>query len=325
MTKEVDSAELNLMLSVVKKYYELGMKQEQIAKEEFVSKSTVCRLIKKAEKSGYVTFKVTINYPQESLRNIEDKFYKYFDLDRVVITSTYTDDLEICLKDTCRLVTSDLIKIAQPDEAICIAWGNTIEKLAEVVSEETSGRKKCSKIVLMNGSTGGGISSLKSSKTIEQFANYFSAEGYMLPVPLIVESKPLADMIKMDSHVSYIMDYAKESQIVVFGIGELTNNSVLRKRGAYTEEEFNTVLSLGAVGNIAGRCYNINGMPVSRQIEERVIALTLDEIRQKEMKIGIAVGKAKADAIIGALNGGMLDRLYIDEMTAQEVLNRLKK
>jgi DNA-binding transcriptional regulator LsrR (DeoR family) len=48
MTKNIDNDELNLMLNVVKKYYEMGMTQEQISKEEFISKFSVCRLIKKA-------------------------------------------------------------------------------------------------------------------------------------------------------------------------------------------------------------------------------------------------------------------------------------
>ena len=48
MGKEIDSNEMNLMLTVIKCYYEMGMNQEQIAKKEFISKSSVSRLIKKA-------------------------------------------------------------------------------------------------------------------------------------------------------------------------------------------------------------------------------------------------------------------------------------
>ena len=85
MAKDIENNELNLMISVVKKYYELGMNQEQIAKEEFISKSSVCRLIKKAVDNGYVKFQ--INYPVESVKTLENEFHRMFDLDKVFILS----------------------------------------------------------------------------------------------------------------------------------------------------------------------------------------------------------------------------------------------
>ena len=47
-----------IMMSAVKQYYQLGFSQEQIARNLFISKSTVSRLIKKAVDLGYVEIKV---------------------------------------------------------------------------------------------------------------------------------------------------------------------------------------------------------------------------------------------------------------------------
>ena len=116
MAKDIENNELNLMISVVKKYYELGMNQEQIAKEEFISKSSVCRLIKKAVDNGYVKFQ--INYPVESVKTLENEFHRMFDLDKVFITPTYTEDADIRLKDTCKSVAGDICKIVKPDDII---------------------------------------------------------------------------------------------------------------------------------------------------------------------------------------------------------------
>ncbi len=322
MARDIEGNELNLMLSVIKKYYELGMNQEQIAKEEFISKSSVCRLIKKAVNNGYVRFQ--INYPMESVQALENQLHSYFDLDKVFITSTYADDLEIRLKDTCKSVVGDLCKIVQPDDILCVAWGNTLEMLANVISLETNTSRKCAKVVLMDGSTAGDISSVRSSRIVEQLSVFFSAEGYLLPVPLLVDCKETADVIKSDSHVKYVMDYVRESQLAVISMGALSPQSVLRKRGAYSVEEFDRVIADGAVGDIAGRCYNIDGNSVNSEIEERLMGPTLEEIRSKKTRIGIAVGERKAKAILGALRGGIINRLYTDELTAQEVIKILK-
>lgn len=322
MAKDIEGSELNQMMSVVQKYYEMGMNQEEIAKEEYISKSSVCRLIKKAVKNGYVRFQ--INYPLESVKTLEAQFHKYFDLDKVFITPSYIDDEEVRLKDTCKSVAADICKIVQAEDTICVSWGTTLDQLASIITKEVAANKKCSKIVMMNGSTAGDISSTKSSRIVEQFAEFFAAEGFLLPVPLIVDNQGIANALKSDSHIKYVMEYAAQSQLAVMSIGATTQNSVLRKRGAYSKKEYDEVLALGAVGDIAGRCFNIDGNHVSDGIEQRIIGLTLEEIKSKKVRIGVAVGKKKAKAIIGALHGGIINRLYTDELTAQEVIKVLK-
>ncbi len=322
MAREMESNELNQMLSVVKKYYELGMNQEQIAKEEFISKSSVCRLIKKAVSGGFVRFQ--INYPVESVQTLEKEFHKHFDLKKAFITPAYTEDMEIRMKDTCKSVCADLCKIVLPEDIICVSWGNTLDQLASVLSKESSTNRKCAKVVMMNGSTAGDMDSTKSGKIVEELSEYFAAEGYMLPVPLIVDSRHIADAIRQDSHIEYVMEFARQSRIAVFAIGAMTKDSVLTKRGAYSEINYAEVVKRGAVGDIAGRCFNKQGRPVNEEMDACMIGLDLAAIKEKEYRIGLAVGNEKAQAIIGALRGGLVNSLYTDEITAQEVIRQLK-
>ncbi len=53
----------------MKPYFELPTIDIRVLEEEFISKSSVCRLIKKAIAGGYVRFK--INYPVESVVSLE--------------------------------------------------------------------------------------------------------------------------------------------------------------------------------------------------------------------------------------------------------------
>jgi len=109
----------------------------------------------------------------------------------------------------------------------------------------------------------------------------------------------------------------------VFSIGAASYESVLRKRGAYSKEDYDDVLTQGAVGDIIGRCFDINGNLVSKMIDDRIMAMSLDTLRAKKIRIGIGVGSNKARAIIGALRGGMASRLYMDSVTAKEVCRLL--
>lgn len=48
--------EVNQMISIAKQYYELGMSQEQIANHEYISKSSVSRLLKKSGREWLCCF-----------------------------------------------------------------------------------------------------------------------------------------------------------------------------------------------------------------------------------------------------------------------------
>lgn len=323
MAREMENNELNLMLSVVKKYYEMGLNQEQIAKEEFISKSSVCRLIKKAVAGGYVRFQ--INYPVESVAPLEEEITSHFKMDKVFITPSYTDDPEIRLKDTCRSVAHDLCKIVHPDDIITVSWGRTLDMLSNIVSSEVATNKKCSKVVMMNGSMAGDIDSTKSSRIIERLAEFFAAEGYLLPVPLIVDSDHTAGRIKADSHVKYVLEFAAQSQLAVFSVGAINSQSVLRQQGAYSPADYDLIVDNHAVGDICGHCFDIDGNTASTQVDNRLISLDLENIKRKKTRLGIAVGEEKARAIVGALRGKIVNRLYTDELTAQEVIKILRK
>ncbi|MEA5002108.1 MAG: sugar-binding domain-containing protein [Christensenella sp.] len=319
--KKTDNRDLNLMIKVIKKYYELGMNQEQIAKEEFISKSSVCRLIKKAQENGFVSYK--INYPMESIQMLEDEFHKRFQLDKIFITPFYTEDMPIRLQDTCNAVVDDICKMVRANDTIGISWGTTMEQVATALTALPN-NKKCDKIIMMNGSLAGDMTSLKSSRTVERFADFFSAKGYILPVPLLVDSKIVANLIRSDSYIQNVMNMAIESQFAVLSVGGVSPQTVLMRRNAYTKEEFDELMSMGAVGDVVGRCFDMNGREVCAPIAERTIGIGLEELKKKRVRMGIAVGSHKIRAIIGALRGNLINMLYIDEMTALSVIEFLK-
>jgi deoxyribonucleoside regulator len=99
---------------------------------------------------------------------------------------------------------------------------------------------------------------------------------------------------------------------------------VLRTRGAYTDEDYDIVLKKGAVGNILGHCYKFSGQPVISSVNNRVIGITLDELKNKEYRIGIGIGIKKAKAIIGALRSRIINHLYTDSDTAKEILHIIR-
>lgn len=319
--KENENKELNLMISVVKKYYELNINQEQIAKEEYISKSSVCRLLKKALDSGIVTYR--INYPIESIKTLEDEFYKRFDLLKVYIAPSRNTLKESAKRQAIRTAAEDICKIIRSDDILTINWGNTIDTFADELSSISSGGKKCRRVALMNGPLAGNIASVMSGQSVEKIASYFGASGYILPAPLVVDTPEIKELLCSDSHINYIIDMIKESRIALMSIGGVSPENELMRRSAYNKEEYESYMGSGAVGDLSGWYFDINGNHIKGALTDRTISLPLNEIRLKEKRMGIAMGPHKVNSVIGALRGGYINMLYTDEQTAQAVVDSL--
>ena len=63
-----------------------------------------------------------------------------------------------------------------------------------------------------------------------------------------------------------------------------------------------------------------HGAPAVPALDEHTVALPLDELRQKEIRICVAGGTAKVPVLRAALQAGYVSHLVTDERTARAVL-----
>lgn len=320
----MNKQDISLIIRIAKQYYELEMSQEQIAKAENISKSTVSRMLRKAAEMGYV--KIEISYPLESVEEISENIKSLFPIDNVFVCPAYIDDYLVRISDTCKAVAKDVSKLIRDNDIIGVSWGRTMDSVSSYL-EAPSPPVRNIKIVQLHGSIAKNIAATKFSSIVENFSDTFLGTGYLLPAPVIVDTDEIARALMSDSGIKTVFDIARASNIMVVGIGEVSSKSVLVERGIYTEEQYNGITDLEVVGDICSRYFNVKGEPVLTELSNRTIGISFAELKKKEHRIGVAVGEHKVRAIIGALNTGVLTSLYTDEITAREVLsqyNRIK-
>lgn len=314
--------EINIMIRIAKKYYELGRSQEEISIEEEISKSTVSRILDKAEKLGYIQHKVVC--PIKSVAIQEELLKKHFDIEHIFVAPRVVDNKAICLMDTCRMVIEDLGKLVSDDDIISISWGRTMEQLADLLVPPPSAKKGI-RIVQLNGSIATSVLSTRTAGILQKFTETYAGVGFMIAAPALVDDEGIAAAIMRDSRIKTVLDLAKQANIAIFSIGQISEDSVLVERGSITVGDVKTLRSVGAVGDICTRYFDINGTLINSGYNARTIGIELGELKKKKQRIGIAVGNEKADAIIGALKGGYMTSLYTDEITAERVLKRCEE
>jgi deoxyribonucleoside regulator len=104
------------------------------------------------------------------------------------------------------------------------------------------------------------------------------------------------------------------------GIGKVENTATILETGFFDISTIDRLRARGAVGDISGRYFDINGKRILGDIEDRIVGLTWEDLEQLENVAAVACGQSKTQAILGALRTGILDYLIIDDRTALEVM-----
>jgi DNA-binding transcriptional regulator LsrR (DeoR family) len=74
------------------------------------------------------------------------------------------------------------------------------------------------------------------------------------------------------------------------------------------------------VGDILMRFFDRRGRPVETPFNQRVISMSLEQLRRVERSVAVAGGERKFEAIYAALLGGWINILITDHLTAEKLV-----
>ena len=113
------------------------------------------------------------------------------------------------------------------------------------------------------------------------------------------------------------MDLFGRLSLAVVGIGAVEPSELLARSGnVFSRQEMAMLYEAGAVGEISFRFYDKDGKPVETPLNERVIGISLEDLRRASRVMALAGGESKTQAIAGALRLGVIDVLVTDKFTA---------
>ena len=115
------------------------------------------------------------------------------------------------------------------------------------------------------------------------------------------------------------LDLGRSARTALFTVGSVSEDAPLLLRDYLSPEERQGVAQL-AVGDLCSRFIDAAGRPAVPSLDERTVALPLDDLRAKEIRICVAGGPAKVPALRAALQAGYVSHLVTDELTARAVL-----
>lgn len=317
-------------IDAAKLYYEHGLSQTEVAAQLGISRPTVSKLLQLARDKGYVT--ITIHDPREWEDHAIAQLKETFGLHEVRVVrpvlrtvvgrspegsaATPANNHDDLLDELGQSAAGLLEKLVWDGISIGISWGNTMYAIAKHLRTTPL---KNAKIVQLKGGHSHSERSTHDIDTLTRFARAFDAEALILPLPVILDSKETKDLVIQDRHIASILDAGKRTDVAVFTVGSVGQQSLLVNLGMLAPEEEKDIINR-AVGDVCSRFYTSTGKVASPVVDERTVSITLKDLRSRPIRLMVAGGIAKAEAIRVALDMGLATHLVIDHETALRVL-----
>ena len=281
-----------------------------------MSQVSVSRFLKKAEDHHIV--RTAVISPVGAFLDLEELLERKFGLRQVLIAEASRDAEEAILIATGATAGHFLETTVRSGEVIGVSdWSDylrsTIQQMRPVWKIQ-----KC-KAVQMVGGAGHLPAEENANHLTNQLAALVQAEPYLLPAPGIVGSASSVQVLASDPYVSETMQLFDQISLALLEIGSTEPSPfVSESRNALTEE-LAAIHDQGAVGNICLRYYDVHGTEIREPLGDRIVGVDSEQLKKIPRVVGIAGGKQKVPAILGALRGRWINTLITDQYTAKRL------
>jgi len=155
---------------------------------------------------------------------------------------------------------------------------------------------------------------------IYNMASKFHGECRFINATIIQENKELAEGILTSKYFDDLRDSWENLDIAVVGIGGPADTHSPQWFDMLTEKDFTELRSEAAVGEVCCRFFDQEGKPVYQDLQERTVAIRLEELKQIPKTVSLAYGERKAGAILSVIKAGYINHLVTDEATIIKML-----
>lgn len=307
-----------LLATVASLYYKLNQSQAEIADRFGVSTSKISRMLKEARDNGIVEIRIHMPIPRDIA--LEQELCATFRLRDALVLQTGSDVSEDELLAAVGQLAAGYLHRMIPSLAagasIGVAWGTSVHAAINVLNEMPD--FQIDVVQLMGGV---GYHAVDSPDIARTLAVKLGGRHFDLHAPVLVEQAASRDILLGEPAVREGLMRARMVKLAVAGIGAVQEKaSSFMRAGLLTRGDLATLRGQGAVGEMVGHFYKIDGTIEGIEINHRIIGLELDELRRVPHSLAVARGSSKVEAIIGALRGRFVTVLATDDVTARAVL-----
>jgi DNA-binding transcriptional regulator LsrR (DeoR family) len=311
--------QLRLMTKVARMYHERGARQADIALTLNISQAKVSRLLKRAASVGIV--RTTVTVAPGVYAELEEELEARFGLAEAVVVDVDpdADESEIISAIGAGAAAYLDATLSGSDRIGVSSWSQTL--LAMVDRMRPASAPRATEVVQLLGGIGVPDVQGHSHRLLAELARMLGAAPIYVHAPGIVAGPDIRDSLLEGPAMRDVSERWQHLTMAVMGIGGIDPSDVLAESGnAFASDERELLLGAGAVGDICHRVFRADGSVVRGEVDARIIAIPVEDLRRVPRRVGVAGGPRKLAAIRGAMAGGWVNALVTDLATAERLL-----
>jgi DNA-binding transcriptional regulator LsrR (DeoR family) len=316
--KELEHDKWKTLSSVANMYYIMDLNQKEIAERLYTSRSKISRMLTEAKELGIV--RISINEPWERNHEYENNIKSIFHFKNIrVIKQSDSDEAggkQLIYKAGAYYVDS----LIRENMVVGISWGDTLGNVIKEISDNGINNIPITVVPIT------GAARIASPKTdgIElsrKLAQAYRGTYRCIYAPLFVKNKEIKASMLEDYNVKSTLELAQKADVILTGVEAPKPGAWENFLGAPSLE---ILEKYDAIGHIGGYFYDIEGRILNPMIPEEVIGIDFSLLSENQKAVCLALGETKALPVIGALNGGFINMLIIDEKCAGSIINFMR-
>ena len=307
----VRPAELIRAAAIARRYYIDGASKIEIAQEYAISRFKVARVLDQARAAGLI--RIDIAVPAEIDTELSGALRTAYGLREAIVADTPEESDEELRRHLGRLAAGYLTEVTAEGDVVGLACSRTLHAMTLALAELPR-----ITVVQLTGVHPGGVEE-NSVELVRRVASLARGPAYPIYAPLLVSDAATAHSLRRQPQVAEAMKRYGDLTKAVVAIGSwdppmsLVRDSLGRSDGERLRKR-------GVRAEVCAGLLDDAGEPVG-DLADRVIAISLDQLRKVPEVIVVAGGAKKSAAIRAALRGGFITSLVTDAGVARALLD----
>jgi DNA-binding transcriptional regulator LsrR (DeoR family) len=302
-------------VTAARMYFLDGRGQDDIAEELGTSRSNVSRMLSAARRQGIVEIRVHGQVARDL--ELERGLRLRFGLVEARVTA-FSPGADVRL-DVGELAAQWLGESLRDGSTLAMSWGSTLQAMVTAVPAE--GPRSVEVVPLV-----GGLSATRSlvsaQELVRELADRLGGRYRYLHAPALCTSTAAREALLAEPAIQATLNRAANADLAVVGIGTVGvgSSQQLLDDLRLTRDQLAEFHRAGPVGDLCCQFFGADGRPTNGPVQERVLAVSLSQLRRIPRVVGVVAGRDKAPGVLGALRGNHVNGLITDASLAHALL-----
>ncbi len=314
MSEDLRQDDYELLARIAHRYYSDGRTQEEIAREFALSRPKVQRLLERARWSGIVD--IHIQAPPWLNLDLETRLRDAFHLSDAIVAPSRPDP-QSQREAVARSAARYLERRLRDGAVVAVSHGRDTGEVPRFFHPDR--RLDVTFVSAMGGSPR--VDTPTNPNDIcRALADRCGGRAESLFAPAYVESAEMRDRLLEQEAVAHTLRVAGQATVALVGIGDTDDSCTMVRSGCLSPGEIARLRDHGAVGDVLGNYVDASGGLIASPHSERLVALSVEDLRRIESVVAVVSESEKPRAILGVLRARVVDVLVVDEGNARAVL-----